>query len=632
MRTELSASYAEPQRNLVLLDGEVLRTERFKGELIEGFSETYRFIARRRTELARPDGPLHWLGQVDTRFVFRPSNIYATVIDHLQSPKYQRTGWSQGLLIESMNRVLRGDQRRPRPWPLVTAERRSLERLDIPHFTVPSDARDLDPGTGETILGFFARSGIEVVRDRLEGMNEIDLERQVGILERVLWSPDPAPEDGDRQRSGSSPEAIDAADGSAIPEALRNPAVLAAQWIADQLREAAIQREDGSPGWSPGDPDDPFARWYLYDGDLGVALFFAALARITGATRFRETALSTAAVIGPLLADGRVWKHRRDIALGACNGLGGLIYPLACVGRLLDEDDLLKWALQIADQVSDERIAADDRHDVEGGSAGAILSLLALYQLTGEERLIGHAARCGDHLVARGRETAGGGIAWPDRDGLMLAGLAHGAAGIAYSLTRLFESTRRRDFRDTALAALRYERSLFDAAEGNWPVLVPPASNDGQERIFMSTWCHGAPGIALARLGIANSLEDGEIQHEIQLALDTTQRVGVGQVDHFCCGNMGRVEALLTAGQLVTNVGHMRAAGLRSVIVLQRAYDRGFFGLYPVGTDGPPSAPGFFQGLSGIGYQLLRLSYPDQLPSVGLFQPDIEHSKRGRCE
>ncbi len=50
--------------------------------------------------------------------------------------------------------------------------------------------------------------------------------------------------------------------------------------------------------------------------------------------------------------------------------------------------------------------------------------------------------------------------------------------------------------------------------------------------------------------------------------------------------------------------------------VVARAKQRGTFGYSPLlGYN-----PGFFQGASGIGYELLRLAYPDQLPSVLLWE------------
>ena len=67
-------------------------------------------------------------------------------------------------------------------------------------------------------------------------------------------------------------------------------------------------------------------------------------------------------------------------------------------------------------------------------------------------------------------------------------------------------------FREAAIAAIDYERSLFVPEAGNWPDLrifeerQPP--QDGRHQKLMSAWCHGAPGIGMARLAALRHLSD----------------------------------------------------------------------------------------------------------------------------
>jgi hypothetical protein len=56
-----------------------------------------------------------------------------------------------------------------------------------------------------------------------------------------------------------------------------------------------------------------------------------------------------------------------------------------------------------------------------------------------------------------------------------------------------------------------------------------------------------------------------------------------------------------------------------AVRVVDRARRRGHFRLSGAGTDYRVFDPGFFQGLSGIGYEMLRLAQPSGLPSVAGF-------------
>jgi lantibiotic modifying enzyme len=61
------------------------------------------------------------------------------------------------------------------------------------------------------------------------------------------------------------------------------------------------------------------------------------------------------------------------------------------------------------------------------------------------------------------------------------------------------------------------------------------------------------------------------------------------------------------------------AARQHASFVLERARESGAF-ILPDALPADYASPGFFVGLSGIGYELLRLSFPEQLPSVLLFE------------
>ncbi len=617
MRFDAEPVLAEQQPNVVLLDGAVERAERHLEELCDGFSACYRLLVERRDVLAAPEGPVGRFRSLRTRLILRPSSLYATVLSHLRTPRYQRAGYTQDLLIDSLNRVFRDDARRPRLWPFAVEERRALNGLDIPRFTVPTDATELSAAGGEVIRGHLERSGLEEVQRRLARLSEPDLARQIDVLRRVLDSADCGADELDgsaeaRRATPSSPPPH--------PDPLGDPCVRAACVIARQLRDSGATSPDQPPTWTESDPEHSLSRWYLYDGDLGPALLFAALARVTGRAGHRETARTVArGIVADLeAAEGRSEGDTEPI--GACNGFGGVAFALATIGDLIEDERLVDLGLRAARLVSSRRIVADRRLDVEGGVAGAALALLALHDLTREEWLLERAAACGDHILAQATSTDGGGLGWPDQDGLLQPGLAHGAAGIGYALSRLSAATGGQAYSEAARRSLLFQHSVFDSAGRNWPTPVPGSGGGELASISMTAWCHGAPGIALARLGMLGTTEDADLLADIETAIDTTLRAGVGAVDHLCCGNMGRVEALLTAGQLLENVGHTRAAGIRAIMVLQRSYATGSFGLFPHGTESPQVTSGFFRGLAGIGYELLRMSCPHLIPSVLMFQ------------
>src|SRR5262249_16878259 len=134
-----------------------------------------------------------------------------------------------------------------------------------------------------------------------------------------------------------------------------------------------------------------------------------------------------------------------------------------------------------------------------------------------------------------------------------LTGFSHGTAGYALSLLKLAEITGQEHFQQVALAALEYERSLFSSEKQNWPDLRSPeilgidTKQVNGEVSYMISWCHGAPGVGLARLASLSSLDDATVREEIAFALQTTVAQGFGQNHSLCHGDLGNLDVLLTA-------------------------------------------------------------------------------------
>ena len=131
----------------------------------------------------------------------------------------------------------------------------------------------------------------------------------------------------------------------------------------------------------------------------------------------------------------------------------------------------------------------------------------------------------------------------------------------------------------------------------------------------MVSWCHGAPGIGLARLGSLEILDTEEIRQDAEVALQTTHKYGLQGVDHLCCGNFGQIEVLLVAAKTLGREELFKTAHLQASVVMALAEQKGAYKLF---GNLPASvfSPSFFQGTAGIGYGLLRLAYPKILPSV----------------
>ena len=192
------------------------------------------------------------------------------------------------------------------------------------------------------------------------------------------------------------------------------------------------------------------------------------------------------------------------------------------------------------------------------------------------------------------------------------------------SLLRLFAVSGEERFRQTALAAMEYERSLFSLERRNWPDLRSEFSSSatsnqqtGQQdsNSYMVAWCHGAPGIGLARLASLEYIDDATLHAEIDAALQTSLAHGFGLNHCLCHGDMGNLEFVLGATRLLPQyeeqVQHLTSMLLDSI---ER---QGCVTGVPLGVE----TPGLMIGIAGTGYGLLRLACAERIPSVLLLAP-----------
>ena len=163
-----------------------------------------------------------------------------------------------------------------------------------------------------------------------------------------------------------------------------------------------------------------------------------------------------------------------------------------------------------------------------------------------------------------------------------------------------------------AADALRYERSTFDAERRNWPDYRILDDRPPGEAPAMLAWCHGAPGVGLARLATLGILPDADIRADLAAALETTAGHGFGTNDSLCHGDLGNLELLIRARELGHEGDWERALADQSARLVAKVA----CGEWECGIPGGVETPGLMMGLAGVGYGLLRVAAPDRMPSL----------------
>jgi type 2 lantibiotic biosynthesis protein LanM len=188
MSLDLEDYMSHPAGNVPILDGAPLQPGDHTEAIVDGFRAMYGFLGDHRDALAAESGPLAPMRSEWSRFIARPSQVYADVLKRALRPDALRDGADFGIELEVLYRPLLRSPEKPSLWPIVRHEIRALEQLDIPYFTCTPGSASLPLGPDEAIEGCFAEAAFEQVIDRLERMDEEDLERQTAIIRESFES------------------------------------------------------------------------------------------------------------------------------------------------------------------------------------------------------------------------------------------------------------------------------------------------------------------------------------------------------------------------------------------------------------------------------------------------------------
>ncbi|WP_205757446.1 type 2 lanthipeptide synthetase LanM family protein [Lysobacter enzymogenes] len=356
---------------------------------------------------------------------------------------------------------------------------------DLLHADIPVFASTLTPERVDAALGSW-----RAMRADLEEMTIRSALVVTELNHRANASANAPPDDGQPRYGARRPHADDLE---------RRRRALAAQAV-QRLLGLAVYGEDRSATWIT--PGASSTGWHvhplqsdIYSGLGGVAVALAGYRREVAHGRADPVDGVDEAIDGALRVLARMTAERLDSA-GGFSGYGSRIWSWLRLHDLLQRPDLLEHALVYAGKLEAEGFDADRSLDLIDGSSGAIVPLLGLAERSGDPRWLELAARAGRHLEAtaivdeRGARWPAAAFAEP------VAGFAHGAAGIAWALTRLAlagagSAADRERWNALAAAGFAFQDGAFDASAGNWR---EPASG----RADIHTWCGGSVGIGLA--------------------------------------------------------------------------------------------------------------------------------------
>jgi len=577
-------------------------------DMKSGFEDTYRFLVKNGKVFlekllvqARRDPCL--------RFVARPTRLYGRLLRASTHPNLLRDALDREALFNKL-------------WPISGWTRLLIpyERADLWEGAIPTFARA--PGRTELWSSRFEQvpvqgwtSGADAVRSRFQRISEGDLKRHLWTIQSGInisasassrnpcaWAPEASPEQASLKSTCLS-NAVQIA--RRLMDLSYSPAY-GVGWM--DIRSQASNFKEG--------PKDQLElapiRADLYSGLSGMALFFGYLNDV----HHDEAVLQFTTRICSAVLEMVERDSMSHMETGLMSGVSGVLYALSHVKRFCPSNRLRAACEKILKVLNEFKVGGSSfRCDIVSGSAGIICALLSCQKAFQDSSALELALQHGEHIL-RSAEELPSGLAWKETNSTHLTGFAHGAAGIAYALGRVFQESGDERFRNVAIEALRFERSAFNEQTQNWKDNRDWIQGTGDSDKGTVAWCTGAPGIGMSRLGLSDIWQDARFENEITAACRTTLKRGLESDDDCIChGNAGNLEFLNDVSRKRAESGWMQESHNAMHAFSQKIAAKGF------SFEGNVERLSLMTGLAGCGYSLLRFAEPDLVPSILLLRP-----------
>jgi ABC-type multidrug transport system fused ATPase/permease subunit len=284
----------------------------------------------------------------------------------------------------------------------VKCEIKDMLNMDIPYFYLNTSGKSLFGSEGEKIEDYFEYTSLEHLKKKIVLLDEDDLKRQLMFMNIILT---------EINEFQVEDKKIELQQMKMIPHREKNKAHLlkAVQKLADSLIKTAVFNKDRTEvNWIGvtliGNEDD--CSWdirplgtYLYEGMSGLAIFFNALYTVDPQ---KEYLIICNAIEKELFTYTDEMCERNEgienESSGAFGGEASIMYTYEVLYKITNKEKYLDYAKKHY-KILKKAITRDNSFDLVYGNAGAVITLINMYQLTGNKEYIASAEIAGDIIV-----------------------------------------------------------------------------------------------------------------------------------------------------------------------------------------------------------------------------------------
>lgn len=565
MRYEYREFSMKGSNNLPVLENNILEIDykEYKKNIIEGFQIVYKMLIDYKDILIESK-ILEEFKNLKVRVLFRDTNQYATILMHMQHPQ---------MLMDMLDREKALENMWVFPYSnkLITdSENRDMMFNDIPVFFNLTNSNHIEGNQSMMIEDYYDYTPYEYLLRSIDEISEEEMQRQLSVIQLHF---------GDfssvRKHELSILETLNTPISDIHIEWDEKLVLQEVLQIADDIMEKAIDldhiswivphNQSDEDVWSLIPLSDDF-----YNGASGLLLFYYHLYQQTGIKKYEVFYKKILEQCNP------------EIVFDYQLGLSGYPSYLHAFSYMTDfKDDsakIFKWILQYCSKIEEllnEKQDAITELDYLNGISSLIGSLVRLYKNTQIPKILELAIKCGDFLVDK--NVCGDDISF-----------GHGEFGKALVMNRLYEITNIKKY------------DMFIST------LLNRINSEGNEELKDNLhWCTGYLGIEMTKHEMMH-----KTTFESLLFNNDTSHIENKTLlnnDSLCHGNMSLIELFLSKSESL-----LKARNIGMSVTYLKNKNKEFKLMHNKDFEDIS----LFTGTSGVGYQLLRLMNPDEVPNI----------------
>ncbi|GAB3441552.1 hypothetical protein GCM10027570_07790 [Streptomonospora sediminis] len=573
--------------------------------VVAGFETAYDWITDRKSRFSGWVREL--FGDVAVRFVAENTHFYTQLLRMGTHPTLQDGGHAKRLLFHRV-----GVGRPDVPAAILRAEIEDLLNADVPYFSLRTGSTDVYDSRGRDLGRYLQQRPIDSAVELIGAASPADRKRNAAIIrlsyvsklrhagDRTGFTFGEPSEGGRRPREQTRNDAADSTEhtrhiehiaAQLVSQRIDGTGALPPTWIGARISPTALQY------WKVEELGTDF-----YSGSPGLAYFLGQAGSALGRAEWTDSALQYFTRMAERLVEHGI-RDLPHLLPGMYTGAGGIAYAMHNLAAAAGAPELSDLAAELWRRIP-EALSDETEFDVLGGAGGLLGASIALaerFRGTRHEAVHLEAATAFYARTRRGIEALRA-----DPAAAYYSGYAHGVSGVYPYLLRYGAMVGDADgCADLVDFLLDRERDLFDERTGTWAI----GSDSAQPA---HGWCHGAPGMLLAKC-LAATFEPArsdELRAEIRLLLDTCLSSSFGHNLTLCHGDLGNLQIVGFAAEVLGDTAlQARAqrrfddfAAVNVPALLTREGNRHVL------------AESVMAGRCGIGLALLQRSRPEAVP------------------